>query len=201
MAPPCCYCRFDDDGQGFLDPATLALRGRIVALDFPLGLRDLPAHPELARHDHPHRAERLEGVVQGRAGRKPRSHEGVRHDHLGADTPQDGPADQDDHRVAVHQGGEQVAGVDDDGDAHAQAEDQQKQVPPRRPGHGQHVVERHGHIGDQDDLHGLPQGARLLLPAPAVVGLHEELHRDPQDQRPADELDEVESPAAGPRTR
>src|SRR3990170_7251269 len=154
-----------------------------------LRVRFLSFQQELPCDDDPDGKHGLRDVDEGMRGLERLLDQGVRDHHLARHLPQDGGADVDDDRVFVHQHGEKRAGPHDERDAEPQPEKQKEHVPFRRPGDRQHIVQAHDDIRDDDQLDRLPDVSRFpdffLL-----VSLHQELHRDPGDQRSADEFQE-----------
>ena len=68
----------------------------------------------------------------------------------------------------------------------------QEKIPMRRAGNCDHVIERHGQIGDDHDLYRMEKSCRLLF-FTAWKSLHEELDRYPEQCYPAGQLDEGDS--------
>ena len=87
------------------------------------------------------------------------------------------------------------------GNGKAEPEDQQEQVAVRCAAHGQHVVQRHGDVGDHDDLDRLPEALCFLAVLVFGHALHEELDRDPEDEHAAGELHIVELQQLGHEER
>ena len=69
-----------------------------------------------------------------------------------------------------------------------QAEDQQHHAALRRGGHGDHVVQAHHQVGNQDGAHRGHQAAVGLALAVALFLVAQQLHADPQQQQAADDL-------------
>ena len=74
----------------------------------------------------------------------------------------------------------------------ARPKNKQEEVSLGRPGYGQNIVGGHGQVGDDDDPDGLGQGLGLLFDLFLGRSLHKQLDGDPDDDRPADEFDEID---------
>jgi hypothetical protein len=75
-----------------------------------------------------------------------------------------------DPAVAVQQPGDEVGGQAHQRDGEGEADDQHLQVVARRAGHGQHVVQRHRHIGQHDLGDGLAERLGRSALAVAAAG-------------------------------
>ena len=83
-------------------------------------------------------------------------HERIGHDHFAGHLPQNGAARNHQPGILIHQLGDDGAAAEDDRNAEPQTEDEQGDVAFGRRGHGEHVVQRHDQVGNDDDLHCLP---------------------------------------------
>lgn len=95
----------------------------------------------------------------GRLGRGPDLVRAIPHHHDG-DIEDDQQPDIGDPAVAVQQPGDEVGGQAHQRDGEGEADDQHLEVVARGAGHGQHVVERHRHVGHHDLGDGLAEGLR-----------------------------------------
>src|SRR5690606_4971859 len=87
------------------------------------------------------------------------------------------------------------AAPDDDGHANYQTNDPLVQLMIsvavlRSAGNGDDVVQAHNQVGNEDGLHGTPDGAAALHVAMCVFFGNEQLDADPQQQHAADDLQE-----------
>ena len=107
------------------------------------------------------------------------------------------PADQrctqrDDDGEAFHQLDHQRGAKNHQRDGDGQAQDQQNHIALRSGGHGDHVVQAHHQVGDQDGANGDHHRAIALGFAVAVFFARQQLVADPQQQHTADDLQEGE---------
>ena len=87
-------------------------------------------------------------------------HERLALDHLDRRPDQDGCADVDDAGEAVDDLEHQGAAPDDDRNADDEAGDDEQVAAVRRTSDGEHVVEPHHRVGDDDGPHGAPERHR-----------------------------------------
>lgn len=116
-----------------------------------------------------------------------RHHPGIGHHHLTAHPAQYHGPKVDDERVSVHQLGKKAARKDDKGDG--ETEDQEEEVALRHTCDREDVVGAHHEVGDHDGDDSLLQGFHLLLELVLGRSFHEQLHRDPEDEKVPEELD------------
>src|SRR6266508_3311125 len=122
------------------------------------------------------------------------AHHPVLEDQLAGVVPENAAAEPDDPREAAHQPGQERAAEHHDRDGEPDAEDHQAEVLAADGGDGEHVVEAHHHVGHDDDPDRLqerrPLTDLMALGAGLTRSLPDELDGDPDEQHPADELQE-----------
>src|SRR5439155_10859144 len=96
--------------------------------------------------------------------------------------------DPDDPGEAVHQHGEEATAPDDDRQREADAEDDEKEIAVGGGGDGEHVVQAHDRVGDDDDPDRLSERAALADVALGPGLLADELELDPEEHETAQEL-------------
>src|SRR5690606_9320133 len=115
---------------------------------------------------------------------------GVGDEHIAGDPAEQRAAGGDQQRKALQRLQDQRAAIDDQRDADEQAEDEQLDTAVRGRGDGDHVVQAHYRVGDDDGADRRKQRAAALhrLPMAAILRQHQ-LHGDPQQQNAADDLE------------
>src|SRR3989449_9944284 len=105
------------------------------------------------------------------------------------DVAEDPAADPDDPDKAVHEHGEETTPPHDDRQREPDAEGDEEEIAVRGGCHGEHIVEAHDRVSQDDDPDRLPERAALtdVLLGPGLLA--DELERDPEEQQPADELE------------
>src|SRR5206468_5303859 len=147
----------------------------------------LGGEPPAERHDADGGQERQERA----AGRDVLDHAGetaVAQNHLARHVAENAATDPDDPGEAVHQHGEEATAPDDDRQREADAEDDEKEIAVGGGGDGEHVVQAHDRVGDDDDPDRLSERAALADVALGPGLLADELERDPEEHETAQEL-------------
>ena len=114
--------------------------------------------------------------------------------HAPGNPPQQHAADGDDDGKAVHQPDDHLAAPDDDGHADQQAEDHQRNLMVTAhtlcsTGNGNHVVDAHHQVSNDDGTHGHPQLVRTGDVAVCILFFgQQQLDADPQQQQRAHRL-------------
>src|SRR3989449_7717757 len=105
------------------------------------------------------------------------------------DVAEDPAADPDDPDKAVHEHGQETTPPHDDRQREPDAEGDEEEIAVRGGCHGEHIVEAHDRVSQDDDPDRLPERAALtdVLLGPGLLA--DELERDPEEQQPADELE------------
>src|SRR5574343_2049526 len=143
---------------------------------------------EFANAQHEGGAQVRHGVVQPGVGVHDVLQRDVADDGLTTDPADQGGAQRDDYREAVHQLDHDLAAKNHQRDADGQAQDQQRHAALGGSGHGDHVVQAHHQVGDQDGADGDPQAGLFTAFAFFLFVTAEQLGADPQQQQAADDL-------------
>lgn len=145
---------------------------------------------ELANADDQHGTGGSRHVVQPGMADGVVVQQAVVDDGLASDPADQGSAQCDDDGEALHELDHQRGAEDHQRDADGQAQDQQDHVALRRGGHGDHVVQAHHQVGDQDGADGDHHAAMTLGFAFILFFAGQQLQADPQQQAAAHDLQE-----------
>src|SRR5882762_2390364 len=152
--------------------------------------QDCPRQPghrqlELAAEDR----EDLEVDHPVGVGPEPLDHDRIGHQHLDRHVADQRGPDRDDHGISLHELHEHGRAENHQRDADQQPEHEQHDAALGDRGYRDDIVQAHHEVRDQDGFDRRQQvGARLDSVAAVVLG-NQQLHRDPEQQRAADELE------------
>ena len=132
------------------------------ALDGELGKPGMDARLEAAMILHEpqpqyHRDGDQQAVGEQRRAREPGDEHGLVRDHLHRGPDEHPRADVDHARKAVDEAQHQRAAPDDDRHADGEADDHEQVAAVRCAGDGEHVVQAHHGVGDDDRVHRAPE--------------------------------------------
>jgi hypothetical protein len=83
-------------------------------------------------------------------------HHRIAGEHLAGDPAEQRHAGPDDDREIIEDDHDEIGATDDRRNAHAKAEDQEREIAVGYRCHGDDVVEAHHHVGNRDQFHGSP---------------------------------------------